>query len=137
MAPLLEEKQVLQQPNTQQSASRHAQARLGFIFSLVGAILILLRGVVWITAGDLIAFVGSDLVRRRFLAAIALNVVGAVAVAFAILIIVGAYLMYSGMATAGGTIVVFFAVLSILVGSGWFIGLILALIGGILGLLRK
>ncbi len=126
-----------QQPNTQQPISKPQRATSGFAFSIVGAILILARGVIRIIAGDIITFVGSDEVRRRFLAGIALNVIGGIAVLFAILIIVGAYLIYTGAATAGGTIVIIFSVLSLLVGSGWLIGLIFGVIGGILGILKK
>jgi hypothetical protein len=110
---------------------------LGFAFSLAGAILILTRGLVRIVLGDVITFAGSDEVRRRFLAGLAFNIVGGIAVVFAILIIVGAYLIYSRMEVAGGTIVIIFSLLSIFVGSGWLIGLILGVIGGILALLKK
>jgi hypothetical protein len=127
----------LQQPNTQQSVSQTKRAMIGFAFSLVGAILILTRGIVRIVIGDVVTFYGSDVVRHRFLAGLALNLLGGIAVVFAVLIIVGAYLMYSGMTTAGGIIVIIFSLLSIFVGSGWLIGLILGLIGGILGLLKK
>jgi hypothetical protein len=128
----------LQQTTTTPTGyKRPSKARIGFAFSVAGAILILLRGIIRIVAGDVIAFVGSDEVRRRFLAAIGLNILGGVAVAFALLILVGAYLMYTGMTTAGSTIVIVFGLLSILAGSGWLIGLLLALVGGILGLLKK
>ena len=90
-----------------------------------------------IAVGDVITFSGSDLFRHRFLAGLALNILGGVAVVFAILIIVGAYLIYTGMAANGGVIVLIFSVLSIFVGSGWLIGLILGVIGGILALLKK
>lgn len=66
-----------------------------------------------------------------------MNLIGGVAIIFAILIIVVAYLLYAGMATAGGIMVIVFSALSIFVGSGWLIGLILGLIGGILGLLKQ
>ena len=56
---------------------------------------------------------------------------------FAILILVGAYLIYSKMEATGAVLVLIFSVLSILVGSGWLIGLILGVIGGILALLKK
>jgi predicted membrane-bound spermidine synthase len=127
----------LQQPNTQQPVSQNKKATVGFVFSLVGAILILLRGLVRITVGDIITFAGSDEIRRRFFAGLALNILGGIAVVFAVLIIVGAYLIYIGMGTAGGTIVLVFSVLSIFVGSGWLIGLIFGVVGGILGLLKK
>ncbi len=127
---------VLQQSNPQ-PVDRPHRAVLGYAFSIAGAILILLRGLVRIIAGDVITFVGSDEIRRRFLAGLALNILGIAAVVIAIIIIVGAYLMYTGMTAAGGTIVVIFSVLSLAVGSGWLIGFILCLIGGILGLLKK
>jgi hypothetical protein len=127
----------LQQPNTQQPVSEHRRAAVGFAFSLAGAVLILLRGIVRIVIGDVITFAGSDELRRRFLTGIALNIVGGMAIVFAILILVGAFLMYSGMGTAGGVIVLIFSALSIFVGSGWLIGLILGVIGGILGILKK
>jgi hypothetical protein len=121
----------------QQPISKPHRATLGVVFSIIGAILILLRGLVRIVSGDIIVFEGSDLVRHRFLAGIALNIIGGVAVFFAILILVGAYLIYSGMETTGGLIVIIFSVLSIFVGSGWLIGLILGVIGGILALVKK
>jgi hypothetical protein len=71
------------------------------------------------------------------LAGIALNILGGIAVAFAILILVGAYFVYNGMEVTGGAIILIFSLLSIFVGSGWLIGLILGLIGGILALLKK
>jgi hypothetical protein len=121
----------------QQPISKTHRATLGFAFSVAGAILILLRGLVRIVVGDVITFAGSDLVRHRFIAGIALNIIGGIAVVFAVLIIVGAYLMYTGATASGGTIVIIFSVLTIFVGSGWLIGLILGLIGGILGLMKK
>jgi hypothetical protein len=41
------------------------------------------------------------------------------------------------MESAGAVLVIVFSVLSIFVGSGWLIGLILGLIGGILALIKK
>lgn len=127
----------MQQSPAQQPVSTPKIAMLGFVFSLLGAILILARGLVRIVVGDVITFAGSDFVRHRFLAGLALNIIGGIAVVFAILILVGAYFIYKGMTTAGGVIVIIFSLLSILVGSGWLIGLIIGVIGGILALLKK
>ncbi|HUK85236.1 MAG TPA: hypothetical protein VLU95_05190 [Candidatus Acidoferrum sp.] len=124
------------QSNTQ-PASLSKRATIGFVLSLVGGLLILLRGIVRIVAGDVITFVGSDEVRHRFLAGLALNIIGGIAVVFGILIIIGAYLIYNRMETAGGIIVIMFSVLSIFVGSGWLIGLILGLIGAVLAFFKK
>ena len=87
--------EFLQQPNTQSSSKPH-RATLGIVFSIIGAILILTRGIIRIVAGDIITFVGSDEVRHRFLTGITLNVIGGVAMVFAVLILMGAYLIYNG-----------------------------------------
>ena len=57
----------MQQSNTQQPVAQPKRAMLGFAFSLAGAILILLRGIVRIVVGDVITFAGSDVIRHRFL----------------------------------------------------------------------
>ena len=127
----------MQQPNARQPISKPQRATLGFAFSTAGAILILLRELVRIVVGDVITFNGSDEVRHRLLTRIALNLIGGMAVVFAVLIIVGAYLIYNRMEMVGGVIVLIFSVLSLFVGSGWLIGLILGVIGGILALIKK
>jgi hypothetical protein len=127
----------LQQPNPPQPVSKLKRAYLGIAFSIAGALLIMIRGIIRIVSGDIITFVGSDEIRRRFLTGIALNFIGGVAVVFAIIIIVGAYLIYTGSTAAGGTLVIVFSLLSIIVGSGWLIGLILGVIGGVVALLKK
>jgi hypothetical protein len=66
-----------------------------------------------------------------------LNIIGGIAVVFAVLIIIGAYQIYIGMEMTGGLIVLIFSTLSIFVGSGWLIGLILGVIGGILAMVKK
>jgi hypothetical protein len=128
---------TLQQSNAQQPVSNPERAMLGFAFSLAGAILIFLRGIIRIVVGDIITFYGSDVIRHRFLAGIALNILGGIAIVFAVLILVGAYLAYTGMEATGGVIILIFSLLSIFVGSGWLIGLILGVIGGVLVLLKK
>jgi hypothetical protein len=77
--PCFKANRVLQQPNI----SKPHRATLGFAFSIAGAILILLRGIVRIIVGDVITFAGSDELRRRFLTGLALNIVGGIAVVFA------------------------------------------------------
>lgn len=57
---------------------------------------------------------------------------------FAILVIIGAILIYMpGRETIGGIIVLGFSILSIFVGGGFIIGMILDIIGGALGLMKK
>jgi len=100
--------------------------------------LILIQGLVRIFRGAAITFLGSDEIRRRILVGLALTIVGAIAVVFAILVIIGALLIYNpGTQVVGGVIVIIFSALSIIVGGGWLIGLILGIIGGVLCLIKK
>lgn len=133
-----EDNGIMQQQNTMQPPAPPKRATIGFAFSLAAALVILAQGIVRILRGEAIAFLGSDELRRRVLAGLALQVVGVFAIIFAILILVGAYFSYSpGKETLGGIIVLVFAALSIITGGGWLIGLILGIVGGILGLLKK
>ena len=128
----------MQQPNETQPRAPPKRANIGFVISLVAALLILAQGTVRIFRGEAIAFLGSEGLRQRVLAGLALQVVGAIAIIFAILILLGAYFIYSpGKETIGGIIVLVFAALSIITGGGWLVGLILGIAGGILGLLKK
>jgi hypothetical protein len=127
----------LQQPNTQQPVSKPKRATIGFAFSLAGALVILAQGLVRIVRGE-ITFLGSDEIRRRILAGLALGTVGVIAVVFAVLIIIGAYFIFNpGTEVVGGIIVLIFSAFSIIAGGGWLIGLIFGIIGGILALLKK
>jgi len=88
--------------------------------------------------GELVIIGLLDEFRRRILGGLALEVVGAIAVVFGILILVGAILIYKpGNETAGGIIVLLFSVLSILTGGGYLVGFLLGIIGGVLGLAKK
>jgi hypothetical protein len=133
----------MQQP-TQPSAQPTKPAptertTLGFVISFVAAVVILIQGIVRIFRGEIIiTFLGSDELRQRVFSGIRLEVVGVIAIVFAIIVLFGAYLMYKpGKQVAGGVIVLVFSVLSIITGGGWLIGLILGVIGGILALLKK
>ena len=81
----------------------------------------------------------KDEIRRRILVGIALHAVGAIAVVFGVLIIVGAVLLYQpGKRTVGGLIVLVFSVLSILTfGVIGLEGLILGIIGAALAMTKK
>jgi hypothetical protein len=108
------------------------------VLSLVAALIILAQGIVRIFRGEAISFLGSEGLLQRFFSGIRLQVVGTIAIIFAIVILVGAYFIYhSGTETVGGIIVLIFAALSIITGGGWLVGFILGIVGGILGLLKK
>jgi len=128
----------LQQSNTNQPVSRPKRATLAFALSLAGAVVILVQGLVRILRGGVITFFGSDEIRRRVLAGLALTVVGAIAIVFAVLIVIGVFFIYNpATQVVGGVLVLIFSALSIIVGGGWLIGLILGVIGGVICLTKK
>ncbi len=111
---------------------------MGFALSLIAGILVLVQGVVRIVRGELNILAVLDEFRRRILGGLALEVVGAIAIVFGILILIGAILLYKpGNETTGGIIVLVFSALSILTGGGFVVGFVLGIIGGALGLAKK
>jgi hypothetical protein len=128
----------LQQPNTGQQFPKTERATIGFALSLIAGILVLVQGIVRVARGELNILGVLDEFRRRILGGLALEVVGAIAIVFGVLILVGAILLYNaGNETAGGIIVLVFSALSILTGGGYVVGLVLGIIGGALGLAKK
>jgi hypothetical protein len=129
-----------QQPSSAQSPAKVKRATAAFALSLVAGILILIQGIVRLLQSRALEILGiEDEIRRRVLAGIALHIVGAITVAFGILIIVGAVLLYQlGKETAGGIIVLVFSLLSILTfGVVGLVGLILGIMGAALALAKK
>jgi membrane-bound ClpP family serine protease len=129
-----------QQPTSAKSPSKAQRATAAFALSLVAGILILIQGIVRLLQSRALEISGiEDEIRRRVLAGIALHIVGAIAVVFGILIVVGAVLLYKlGKATAGGMIVLVFSLLSILTfGVVGLVGLILGIVGAALALAKK
>jgi len=115
-----------------------SRAIAGFIISLIAGLLILVQGILRFVRGTLISGLFSDEIRRRILAGLALEAIGIIAIILGILVLIGAYLIYSlGNEMAGGIIVVVLSVLSILTGGGFLVGFILGIIGGVLGILKK
>ena len=111
-----------------------------FALSLVAGILILIQGIVRLAQGRALEISGiEDEIRRRILAGIALHIVGAIAVVFGVLIVVGAVLLYKlEKETVGGIIVLVFSLLSILTfGVVGLVGLVLGIIGAALALTKK
>jgi hypothetical protein len=67
-----------------------------------------------------------------------LTTIGAIGLAFGVLILMGSYLIYTpGKETLGGILVLIFGILSIFTGGGLVVGTILGIIGGALGLAKK
>ncbi|KAA0001217.1 MAG: hypothetical protein FE048_05785 [Thermoplasmata archaeon] len=97
-----------------------------FAISLVAGIFILINGL-WIAAvGTLLAFL---------LPAIG-AAIAAIGLVFGIIVLIAALMMYSKpkQSKAWGAIVLVFSLLSIIIGGGFIIGMILGIVGGALGL---
>ncbi len=127
----------MQQPSGSQVPVKVERATAGFAVSLSAGVLILIQGIVRLLHGSTAEF-GLSVIRHRIFGGLALQVVGVVAIVFAVLILLGAFLIYSpGKELAGGIVVLIFAVLSISTGGGFLAGLILGIVGGALGLVKK
>ena len=111
------------------------KATVGFILSLIGGIIILVGAIAVLALGS--AFSSTGVVGAAELGSLFV-VSGAVGLISGILVIVSSILIHKpGKETIGGILAIVFSLVSIIGGGGFFIGLILALVGGILGLVKK
>lgn len=117
------------------------KATAGFVISLIAGIIILINAL--LIAG-IAGVVGSwaewvpeaeeeaDVISTFFYAWAGAGLI------FSILVIIGAILIYMpGKEVLGGIMVLVFSILSIIIGGGFLIGLILGIVGGILGIVKK
>jgi len=105
-----------------------------FVLSLIGGIFILLGAIVVMV---IMSAIGSFMVIGG--SADVLVIYGAVGLIFAIIVLVGAVMLWMKpqQHVAWGVIVLLFSLFSIISLGGFFIGLILGLVGGILGIVWK
>lgn len=112
------------------------RATAGFAISLIAGIIILINALIILA---LTSFMSGlfDAIGLSFLST-AFTAYAAVGLLFAILVLVGAVLIFMpGREVIGGILVLIFSILSIIIGGGFIIGLILGIIGGALGLAKK
>jgi|SRR5271157_2082614 len=108
-----------------------------YLLSLIGGILIILEGFLVIVAGLLLsAVIGSDIPGASAAAAFVVGF-GLIGVIFGLLIVFWAFRLKSnpGSARTMGILIIVFSVISLVGGGGFYIGSILALIGGILAVI--
>jgi len=129
-------------PTTPPTGVKRATA--GFAISLIAGIIILINALLILAAASFISSFGSMIpsvpgVPAVTGAAVAVvTMLGSVGLVFSIIVIVGAILIYMpGKEILGGILVLIFSLLSIVVGGGFIIGLILGIIGGALGIAKK
>ncbi|MGQ9469234.1 MAG: DUF6114 domain-containing protein [Nitrososphaerales archaeon] len=110
-----------------------------FVLSLIGAIIILIGAILTaalFAAGGALFFAipGLEWLGTSFL------IIAVVQIIFGIIILIGAMWINStdrGKIKNGSIIVLIFSIIGLLLGAGFFIGPILGLVGGILGLTWK
>jgi len=109
----------------------------GFVVSLIAGIFILLGAIFMMVLSSMIGGfalgVGAGAAAGIFL------IYGAVGLIFAILVLVGAVMLWMKPQShvAAGVIILLFSLFSIISGGGFIIGLILGIVGGILGIVWK
>ncbi|MEM2915120.1 MAG: hypothetical protein QXH91_06960 [Candidatus Bathyarchaeia archaeon] len=115
------------------------RATAGFVISLIAAILILINAIIIAFASAILGAVGlATLVNILEFAGGLLIAYAIIGMIFAILVLIGAVLIYiPGKEVVGGILVIIFSILSIITGGGFLIGLILGIVGGALGLAKK
>jgi hypothetical protein len=107
----------------------------GFVLSLISGIFILLNAIL-VSLVQIFAsfyFTGSQSYWLFTMPWLLLFLAGFGAVC-ALLVLVGAYLLYKGRNISGGLLVVLFSVLSLPIGGGFVVGFILGIVGGALAL---
>lgn len=111
------------------------KATAGFFVSLIAGILILINAVAFVGLAGLIEALGEVL---PFIVEDIFVILAAIGTILGIIVIIGAILIYiPGKETIGGTIVIIVSIISIVIGGGFILGLIIGIIGGILGLRKK
>ena len=114
------------------------RATAGFIVSLIGGIIDLLVALGIIAVGSILAGLEESI---GFVvgAGVTITTLGAIGLILAILVIVGAILIYMpGKEVIGGILVLVFSIISLFFTlGGLVIGLILGIIGGALGIAKK
>lgn len=113
------------------------RATVGFIISLIAGVFILINAIMFVVLAEFLEELGVWAAIPDFITDIFVGM-AAVGLIFALLVIVGALLIYMpGKEVVGGILVIIFSILSIVIGGGFLIGLILGIIGGVLGLVKK
>lgn len=103
---------------------------MGFFLSVVSGVLIILQGTLRVVRGRWALSLGIGEFRRHSLGSSALIILGVDTIALGIVVFVGAYLILKGWEREGAITVIAFSVLSIFTGGGYYVGLILGVIGG-------
>lgn len=116
-----------------QAQSDQRMVNTGFILCAVSGVLIILQGALHIVRAQWGLELGLGEFRRHSLIGIDFKVLGAASIVLGLMVLVGAYLIHTqGRAREGAITVIAFSALSIVVGGGYLIGVVLGVVGGAL-----
>jgi len=136
--PLIPYARLCRADKKMQGSTETKRAVIGFIISLLAGLLILIQGIVRLVRAEWALDFGFGEIPRRLFGETFLTTRGIFAVVFGIVVLVGAFLMYRpGKEMAGGIIVLVFSAVSIIAGGGFFVGFVLGVVCGVLGLVKK
>lgn len=122
------------------------RATAGFALSLVAGILIIICSVFFLVAAAWMEWMKGWMYSWGVPpetpgigpAQAIVTILGVIGLIFGIIVLIGAYFIYTpGKETLGGILVLVFSILSIFAGGGFLVGLILGIVGGALGLAKK
>ncbi|HTY74992.1 MAG TPA: hypothetical protein VMD05_05435 [Candidatus Nanoarchaeia archaeon] len=115
-----------------QAQSNQNMVNTGFILSLVSGAIIILQGVLHIFRARWGLELGLGEFRRHALVGADFKVLGSASIILGVMVLVGAYLIHIGRVKEGAITVIAFSALTIVVGGGYLVGLVLGVIGGAL-----
>jgi hypothetical protein len=116
-----------------QAQSDQKMVKTGFILSTVSGVLITIQGVLHIVRAQWGLELGLGELRRHSLIGIDLKVLGAASIILGVMVLIGAYLIHTLSRVREGAItVIAFSALTIVVGGGYLIGVVLGVVGGAL-----
>ena len=116
-----------------QAQSYQKMVTTGFILSAVSGALITLQGALHIVRAQWGLELGLGEFRRHSLIGLDFKLLGTASIILGVMVLVGAYLIHTrGRVREGAITVIAFSALTILVGGGYLIGIILGVVGGAL-----
>lgn len=110
----------------------------GFVLGLIGGILILLEGLLFVVIASMASSIGG-LVGMPIDFGGLFMALAAIGLIFALIVIVSSVMLYMKPAShvMWGIILLLFSIFSFIIGGGFYLGAILGLVGGILGIVFK
>jgi hypothetical protein len=115
------------------------RATAGFVLSLIAGVLILLNGVVWFVFANNMEIVNFfQSLELMEIISLGFYVLGAIAVAFAAMVLIGSLVaFFFKQQVAGGVLVIIFSIVSMSVGGGFAFGMAFGIIGGALSISKE